>query len=198
MEHPKPKDKNIAIQWARTILSNPDRYLILDSETTGLGKKDIIIQLGILNLDNQVIYNSFIRPTSRKTISMEATAVHGLTMETLKDAHTFKEVYPEIKNLIREKEFVIYNAKFDTRMLTQTAVLEGIKDDFKVIAQCAMLAYSMFVGDWSDYHSNYKYQKLKGGDHSAIGDCKATLDVIKKMASTEPIDIPRKWWEIWK
>lgn len=198
MVHHNPKDKNIAIEWARTILSDSEKYLILDSETTGLGKKDIIIQLGIIDMEGNTVFDSLIQPTSRKTISEEATAIHGITMEDLKDAPTFKEIYPELRDLIKRKEFVIYNAKFDTSMLTQTAVLEGVKEDFKVIAQCAMLAYSMFVGDWSDYHGSYTYQKLKGGDHTAIGDCKATLDLIKTMAKTELEVIPTKWWQFWK
>jgi DNA polymerase-3 subunit epsilon len=45
-----------------------------------------------------------------------------------------------------------------------------------------MLKYAEFVGEWNDYHGNYRYQKLPGGDHTAVGDCRATLKVIKKMA----------------
>lgn len=29
---------------------------------------------------------------------------------------------------------------------------------------------------------NYRYQRLPGGDHSALGDARATLAVIKRMA----------------
>jgi DNA polymerase-3 subunit epsilon len=45
-----------------------------------------------------------------------------------------------------------------------------------------MLAYSKYVGEWNDYRKDFKWQKLQGGDHSALGDCRATLEVIKKMA----------------
>lgn len=48
--------------------------------------------------------------------------------------------------------------------------------------------YSQFVGDWNDYYNNYRWQKLPSGDHSAIGDCRATLKVIEKMAATEIIE----------
>jgi hypothetical protein len=33
----------------------------------------------------------------------------------------------------------------------------------------------------NDYHQFYTWQKLPGGDHSALGDCLATLKVIKDM-----------------
>lgn len=47
---------------------------------------------------------------------------------------------------------------------------------------CAMLPYSAYIGDWDDYLKSYKWQKLPGGDHSAIGDCRSTLAIINKMA----------------
>lgn len=54
---------------------------------------------------------------------------------------------------------------------------------------CAMQWYSQWVGEWNDYHGNYKWQKLPGGNHTAYGDCLATLLVIEKMArSYQPQD----------
>ncbi|NJL65352.1 MAG: hypothetical protein HC903_30705 [Methylacidiphilales bacterium] len=50
---------------------------------------------------------------------------------------------------------------------------------------CAMHYYSQYVGEWNDYHGNYKWQKLPGGDHSALGDCHATLKIIKQMAGMD-------------
>lgn len=47
-----------------------------------------------------------------------------------------------------------------------------------------MHLYSEFVGEWNDYFGNNKWQKLPGGDHSAVGDCLATLEVIKYIAKT--------------
>jgi DNA polymerase-3 subunit epsilon len=41
--------------------------------------------------------------------------------------------------------------------------------------------YSQFVGE-PGKRGGYKYQKLPGGDHSALGDCRATLKVLKDMA----------------
>lgn len=49
--------------------------------------------------------------------------------------------------------------------------------------ECAMLKYSCFVGEWSERYHDYKYQAL-GGGHRAVGDCQATLAVLKRMANT--------------
>ncbi|MEM7803199.1 MAG: hypothetical protein AAF633_28675 [Chloroflexota bacterium] len=48
-----------------------------------------------------------------------------------------------------------------------------------------MLRYSEYVGEWNSYRQSYKWQTLPAGDHSALGNCLATLGVIKEMASSE-------------
>jgi DNA polymerase-3 subunit epsilon len=79
---------------------------------------------------------------------------------------------------------VIYNAAYDTALIKQTAHLYGILvPSYRV--SCAMLYYAAYVGDWNDYRGSYRWPKLMGGDHSAVGDCKATLELIERMAHTE-------------
>ena len=57
-----------------------------------------------------------------------------------------------------------------------------------------MLEYAKFVGEWNNYHGNYRWQKLEGGDHSAAGDCLATLEVIRTMAGAAKL---KKWYQFW-
>ena len=47
--------------------------------------------------------------------------------------------------------------------------------------ECAMGWYSQYVGE-PGKRGGYRNQKLPGGDHSALGDCRATLAVIETMA----------------
>jgi hypothetical protein len=49
-----------------------------------------------------------------------------------------------------------------------------------------MLPYSEWVGDWSDYHGNYAWQSLGGGDHRALSDCRAVVETLRAMV--EPAD----------
>jgi DNA polymerase-3 subunit epsilon len=46
-----------------------------------------------------------------------------------------------------------------------------------------MRQYAAFVGEWNEYHGNYRWQRLPGGDHSALGDARATLSLLKRMAA---------------
>ncbi|MFF1700060.1 exonuclease domain-containing protein [Streptomyces sp. NPDC058257] len=43
-----------------------------------------------------------------------------------------------------------------------------------------MTPYSDWVGDWSEYHGNNRWQPLNGG-HRAAGDCRAVLDCLRSM-----------------
>ncbi|WP_018569642.1 3'-5' exonuclease [Streptomyces sp. PsTaAH-124] len=43
-----------------------------------------------------------------------------------------------------------------------------------------MIPFSDWVGDWSEYHGNNRWQPLNGG-HRAAGDCRAVLDCLRQM-----------------
>lgn len=173
-------DREKATQWARALLKRTD-WVILDTETTGLSEQDEIVQIAILGSDGSVLLDTFIKPT--QPVSAGATAIHGITSIELEGAPRFPEVIERIKALLHDKTIVIYNAPFDLRLLQQTLAkyeLPPIEIDEEQV-ECAMLQYSAWKGEiWTD--GSYKWQRLVGGDHTALGDCRATLDVIRKMA----------------
>ena len=45
-----------------------------------------------------------------------------------------------------------------------------------------MEPYAAFVGQWHDYFENYRWQPLHG-NHQAIGDCRACLELLLRMAA---------------
>ena len=90
--HQFPEDRQRAAEWARSILATPDDWAILDSETTGLGATDEIIQLAIIDLLGTARFDSLIRPSQRDSVPAEATAIHGISMDMLGTAPTYGEV----------------------------------------------------------------------------------------------------------
>ncbi len=196
MNHIKPKDQRASIVWARKILKNKQKYVVLDTETTGLTDKDEIIQLAVIDLDGNSLMNELIKPSKKKSISKKATDVHGIKMAMLKSAPTFDEIAKPLKSVLKGKTIIAFNSEFDARMYSQSYKFGGGYNPWGVPKkwQCAMLQYSRFVGEWNKYRNNYKWQKLTGGDHSAHGDCLATLEIIKNMATTKK---NKKWYEFW-
>jgi DNA polymerase-3 subunit epsilon len=176
-EADRASDRNEAIEWAQNILKRDD-VLILDSETTDLYGE--IIELAMINLKGETVYNRRFNPI--EPISKGAQAVHGISAEMVANEPRFAECAADVLPLLAKAGLVlIYNAAFDTARLSQTCKLHGLSvPSYK--ADCIMEQYAAFCGEWSDYHGNYKYQPLGGGDHSALGDCKAALATLHEMA----------------
>jgi DNA polymerase-3 subunit epsilon len=190
--HRNPKDRNEAIKWARNFIQTTD-WFIWDTETTGLGDTDEIIQIAIIEPNGSIVFETLLNPVKRR-ISSEAKAIHGLDLKKLKDAPTYGDIAPELRDILHGKLVVAYNAKFEFKMLIQTAAKHKPVVDYKFTMKCAMESYSQFVGIWSDYHRNYTWQKLPGATHNAVEDCRATLKIIKEMANAELTEIPKPLW----
>jgi len=176
-------DRDKAILEARSWLVLGDRCVILDTETTGLESDAEVVQVGIIGLDGRTMCNCLVKPVER--IPDVVIEIHGITNEMVQDAATFEEVYSELTGLLAGKMVIVYNADFDSRLLEQSGRRYGLPVLPVKEWVCAMRQYAVFYGEWNEYHGSYRWQRLTGGDHSAKGDCIATLELIKRMASAK-------------
>lgn len=191
MGHRSYEDFAYAVLWAKKIMQRPTDYLILDTETTGTGKKDVVIEVAITDLQGNPILNTKIKPESLRRIPAAATQIHGITLKDLEEAPSFAEVRDEIAQAVSGKTVLIYNAEFDERLLDQTTYEENTPT-ISFRNDCVMLKYSQYKGKWNSYYHEYRWQKLPGAGHNALTDCQATAKVIEKMASHWPGQIPEK------
>lgn len=187
----KQSDRAAAAHWARQILAD-ERALILDTETTGLGVFDQVVQLAVIDIHGDTVIDTLIKPT--RPIPQIATGIHGITDAMVADAPNFGQIYDALLMAVGGERVVIYNKNFDVEMLHHSDQLYHLEcdpswvpigqDGWRGLAvwEDAMIPYSDWVGDWSEYHGNNRWQKLPGGDHSALGDARATLAIIKRMA----------------
>jgi DNA polymerase-3 subunit epsilon len=178
------KARKAASEWARDLLeTKSSEWVILDTETTGLGGYDEVVQVSVIDGEgNILVENLLIKPTI--SIPESASRIHGISDEAVKAAPRFSDVFSKIYDAVYGKFLVIYNADYDLRILNQS----GKALDYPVVFgfsdyDCVMQKYSEWCGEWSDYHGSFRWQRLPGGDHSSLGDCRATLELIKRMAS---------------
>jgi DNA polymerase-3 subunit epsilon len=157
-----------------------------------------MLQIGVLAPSGKVLLDALV--TTTRVIPHEVTRIHGITNADVADALPFPIVFTALERLIypinREhgKQVVIYNADFDTRVLMQACqrydlpALLFFMTDLAPLNRaryvCAMRQYAAFVGDWSEHFGNYRYQKLPGGTHTAIDDCRQVLALMHLMAKT--------------
>lgn len=128
--------------WIRTLLK--DDFLVLDTETTGLGYGAEVIEIGVIGPDGRERLSSLVRPRGGR-VPAAVTAIHGITMDDLQGAPTFAEVYDALLELARGRRVVAWNAPFDERMVRQSAATWGRRERLKGF-ECAMRAYALARG----------------------------------------------------
>ncbi len=173
---PNPHRQAVAEQ-AQKILKNPTQYVLWDTETTGLSKTDQIIQIAAIDCTGAVLIDQMVKPTV--PINPQAQQVHGISAAQLRDKPMWVDVFKEWESLIDGRRMGAYNIKFDVRLLDQTYATIG-RPRPKMKGFCVM--------DLSTKYHGFK-QKL-GGDHSSLGDCVKTLELIRMFAQhlQEPDD----------
>lgn len=102
----------------------------------------------------------------------------------------------DIKQHIAETNVICWNADYDRGCLAAhcEAARVSIPLADMAIWHDAMTPFAAVYGDWSEYHGNYKWQKLTtaaryygldtSGAHSALADAHMTLNVVKRMYQT--------------
>lgn len=184
-----------AKQRAKRWLKN--NYLILDTETTGLGDDAEIIEISIIDCTGKIFLDTLVKPL--KSIPAAATAIHGITNDMVADAPTWRDIHYQFVALSNDRTLLIYNASFDSRLIFQTAATNNCpvpEKKYIFDAECVMKTYAEYYGQWDQKRNKFKWQRLAnaaeqqgvvidGTPHRALADCKTTLGVIRAMAGVK-------------
>ena len=97
------------------------REIVFDTETTGLDplQGHRMVEIGCIELVNRFptgrVFHRYFNP--ERDMPAEAFAVHGLSVEFLKDKPRFAEVADELAAFIEDAALVAHNALFDLSFL---------------------------------------------------------------------------------
>lgn len=175
--------RNEAIDWAKSVFSEPSKYVILDTETTGIGDDDVVVHVGVMDLEGNMLVNTFVKPT-KKTISKEAQAVNKIKVENLEAAPCFKDVLPLLESAWEGKEVLIYSAIFHANALRQTCKSDGLKIPEKL--RESLTCVQNYFSDYLMKHYDYRmYLTMPGRKNTGEGDCRAALKVLKEISGGE-------------
>lgn len=163
------------------ILNKP--LVIFDLETTGIStSKDRIVEIFMIKImpnGDRIDYYSRFNPEI--PISPQATAVHGISNEDVKDEPTFKQKSAEIHLFINQCDFAGFNSnKFDFPMLVEELYRAEIDFD---ISKCKFIdAQRIFhIMEPRNLAAAYKFycnESLENA-HSAKADTEATWNIIQ-------------------
>ena len=128
------------------------RYIILDTETTGLdpnqGHK--LVEIGAVEMiDRQLTGTHFHHYLNPERDSDEgALSVHGLTTEFLSDKPLFKKIAQNFLDFIDGATVLIHNAPFDTKFINAELAALNLPDmqSICVVEDTLAMAKQMFPG----------------------------------------------------
>ncbi len=186
-------ERQRALSWARWVIATPG-ILVLDTETTGVGASDEVIELAVLDAHGRVLLDTLVRPTC--PIDPGAVRVHGLTEALLSTAPEWPLVYRELCAMLRRARGVVtYNAPFDRRLLAQTCTRHGLPLP-DATWHCAMRRFAEYAGrptvdSWRAYHRLSEALERLGlahpGAHRARADAEACRRLVHAMAHGRPL-----------
>lgn len=169
-------------------IKNP--LIFFDLETTGINvSADRIVEISMIKITpggEKIVKTRRVNPQMH--IPEEATAVHHISDEDVKDEPTFKEIAKSLATFIEGCDFAGFNSnKFDVPMLAEEFIRAGVDVDF---------SSRRFIDVQTIFHkmeqrtlvAAYKFycDKDLTEAHSAAADTMATYEVLKAQLDRYP------------
>ena len=164
------------------------KYIILDTETTGLEVQQghRVIEIGAVLLNDRKKstdhFHTYLNPS--RMIDEEAFKVHGITNEELIDKPPFEEIAEEFLEFIEGSTIVIHNAAFDVGFLNNELKLASSKypklDEICEIEDSLSIARDKFPGQKNSLDALANRYEISGYDrtfHGALLDANILADV---------------------
>ncbi len=169
-------------------LKNP--LVFFDLETTGINiTKDRIVEISLLKVHpngKEEVKSRRINP--EMPIPPQATAIHGITDDDVKDCPTFKQVAKSLADQLEGCDLAGFNSsRFDVPMLSEEFLRAGV--DFDMSKRKFVDVQIIFhKKEQRTLEAAYKFycDKQLENAHSAEADTKATYEVLKSQLERYP------------
>lgn len=162
---------------------------VLDTETTGLGDNDQIIEIAVCDASGKVCYEQRILPSV--PINPKAEEIHGISLDDLAGCPKWPEIVNDLKALLTGQTVVIYNSDFDLDMLRSTSQALQTDDAWlnTLNIRCAMELSVQAFGATNRYGTISLANAADAADvswpgeaHSAKVDALVTLGVLRALS----------------
>ena len=174
---------------------NPDRQIVLDTETTGMNQigahyeGHCIIEIGAVEMINRKYtgnnFHIYIKPD--RLVDPDAIKVHGITDEMLVDKPDFKTIAQDFIEYIRGAELLIHNAPFDVGFMDYEFRKLGLDiktTDICLVTDTLQMARQMYPGKRNSLDAlcdRLGIDNSKRTLHGALLDAEILADVYLSM-----------------
>ncbi|MGX7589309.1 3'-5' exonuclease [Candidatus Vidania fulgoroideorum] len=163
------------------------KIVVIDTETTGLKKKDRIIEIACLTIKKNKINDTFHTYLyNNRKISKESFKLHKIKKKKLKNKPEFKDVHKKLDKILKNNIIVAHNAKFDLKFLKREYAMIGKYRKFKYIDTLNM-AKKIFPGKKNSIKNLSKRLKIKNYKkmHRAINDANILAKIYLKFKNIQ-------------
>ena len=168
------------------------KYIVLDTETTGLEYKQghRVIEIGAVLMNDRKKstdhFHSYLNPS--RLIDEEASKVHGITNQDLEDKPAFDEIAEEFINFIDGSTLVIHNAPFDLGFLNNELMMASTSypkiEEICDVEDSLLIARDKFPGQRNSLDALASRFEISGYDrtfHGALLDANILADVYMQL-----------------
>lgn len=166
-------------------------YIVLDTETTGLGADARAIEIGLVFLDShgqiEGQFGTLLRGDGSAG-NVHARRVHGIEPEHLRSVPEFEEFCPILSSLLQSRIVLAHNASFDKRIINGELMIARKEP-------LAQMGCTMNLGS----HLGYGRMKLEvaarqfgiptGKSHSALDDALAASGIFRHYVKRHPKEV---------
>lgn len=154
-----------------------------DLETTGINiGKDRIVEISVLKVyPNGNKDSKTLRVNPGIPIPAEASSVHGITDEDVANEPSFKEIAPQIWEMMKDSDIAGYNSnRFDVPLLAEEFLRNGFDFDLEK-HRLVDVQVIFFKKEPRDLTAAYQFYcgKTMQNAHSAEADVEATYEIFK-------------------
>ncbi|MDR1448633.1 MAG: 3'-5' exonuclease [Propionibacteriaceae bacterium] len=164
-------------------------YAVIDTETTGFGSADRVIEIGVVLLDARLAvegeWDTLVNPGCR---SLGPTSVHRITAADVAGAPAFADIAGRLVALIRGRVLVGHNIGFDARMVNQE--FERLGAGRPVQASFSLDTVALTRAERLSPTGVYTLDRLcaclgidRQPAHAALADARATVELLARAAA---------------
>ncbi|CAM3162970.1 3'-5' exonuclease [Streptobacillus ratti] len=158
--------------------------IILDVETTGIRKNDEILQLSIIDLGSNIVFDKYMKP-KYVTDWEESFKIHNISYEMVENKKPISYYKRDIEKILKKHKLIIgYEVNSDIAFLKRA----GIELKSNIVLDIAYLFSLLFENEnlidrkiRPSLLDAAKFYNLDFNAHDALSDCIATLHCFKSI-----------------
>jgi DNA polymerase-3 subunit epsilon len=170
----------------------PQRFVVFDTETTGLDvRRDVILSIGAVAINgNSIVVKDYLEIfLDQNVFKTESVPIHGILKEGKEEKQTERDAVSQFLDYIKDAILVGHHVRFDIKMINTALQRMGL-GKLKNRSMDTDLMYQKFKGLQAEQRVSLDelcrvFKVPKSDRHTAVGDAFITALVFLRLKNKE-------------